>query len=36
MPTHFEKRYGKGTFEMVQVKDMEREGCFEAAVKGVL
>ncbi|KAH9878176.1 hypothetical protein J1614_003393 [Plenodomus biglobosus] len=34
MPTHFEKRYGKGTFEMVQVRDMEREGCFDAAVKG--
>ncbi|KAE8822905.1 hypothetical protein PTNB85_08911 [Pyrenophora teres f. teres] len=34
MPTHFEKRYGKGTLEMVQVKDMEREGCFDAAVRG--
>jgi hypothetical protein len=35
MPSYFEKQYGKDSFEMVQVKDMESKGCFENAVKGV-
>ena len=35
MPSHFEKRYGQGKFEMVQVEDMGKEGCFDAAIKGM-
>lgn len=35
MPSHFEKRYGTGKFEMVEVRNMESEGCFETAIKGV-
>ncbi|USP77765.1 hypothetical protein yc1106_05039 [Curvularia clavata] len=34
MPNHFEKRYGTGKFEMVEVRNMESEGCFETAIKG--
>ena len=34
MPGHFEKKYGEGKFEMVQVEDMEKEGCFDPAVQG--
>ncbi|RYP78483.1 hypothetical protein DL771_000436 [Monosporascus sp. 5C6A] len=34
MPDHFEKHYGGGKFEMVQVEDMGKDGCFDVAVKG--
>ncbi|RYP13149.1 hypothetical protein DL765_007024 [Monosporascus sp. GIB2] len=34
MPDHFEKQYGGGKFEMVQVEDMREDGCFDVAVKG--
>ncbi|KAF2724201.1 NAD(P)-binding protein [Polychaeton citri CBS 116435] len=34
MPEHFDKRYRSGKFEMVQVEDMEKEGCFDDAAKG--
>lgn len=35
MPDHFEKKYGKEKFEMVQVEDMEMKGCFDGAVQGM-
>lgn len=31
----FEKRYGKGKFEVVAVKDLGQEGAFDDAVKGI-
>ncbi|OCK73601.1 hypothetical protein K432DRAFT_410555 [Lepidopterella palustris CBS 459.81] len=34
MPDHFEKRYRGGKFEMVQLEDMGKDGCFDVAVKG--
>ena len=35
MPEHFDKAYGKGKFEMVQVKDLAEKGCLDEAVKGL-
>lgn len=34
MPEHFDGKYGKGKFELVQVTDMEKAGCLDEAVKG--
>lgn len=31
----FSKRYGDGVFELVEVKDLAKSGCFDDAVKGV-
>ena len=35
MPDHFDKHYGSGKFEMIQVGDMAKDGCLDGAVKGV-
>lgn len=32
----FEKKYGKGSFELVKVSDLTAEGAFDEAVKGAL
>jgi len=34
MPGHFEKRYGPGKFEMVEVPDLAVKGSLDDAVKG--
>ena len=36
MRDHFDNAYGKGKFEMVQVRDMAEKGCLDEAVKGKL
>uniref|UniRef100_A0A8H7K2T7 NAD-dependent epimerase/dehydratase domain-containing protein n=1 Tax=Bionectria ochroleuca TaxID=29856 RepID=A0A8H7K2T7_BIOOC len=30
----FEEKYGRGAFELVEVKDLLKEGAFEVAIKG--
>ncbi|KAF4844223.1 Aldehyde reductase 2 [Colletotrichum siamense] len=35
LPAAFEKQFGEGSFELVQVSDMAAEGAFDEATKGV-
>jgi hypothetical protein len=35
LPGHFDKHYGKGNFEMMQVEDMAKARSLDDAVKGV-
>jgi nucleoside-diphosphate-sugar epimerase len=34
MQEHFDKHYGRGRFEAVEVRDMTADGAFDEAVKG--
>ncbi|KAH0423425.1 hypothetical protein CcaCcLH18_12207 [Colletotrichum camelliae] len=36
LPAAFDKQYGQGNFELVQVSDMAAEGAFDEATKGTM